>query len=316
MAARGILHCPDSGKANPRLGLTRITFPGYTHDQLMLIIQSRLEGVPGNIVHPDAVQFAARKVAAVSGDARRALDICRRAVEIAETEAVAQGADAGEGQPPTPSRTGRNKGKTAGRARLDAGESDAILQKRAGPGGREGVVTIATIKQAINEATSSPLQQALRALPLASKVFLAALLARLRRTGIGEAVLGDIVDEIKKLGLMSQLRPVYEYLLMAAEDGQNVAGGGRAGTSTSAQCLHPPTPLPHKDGASKAAEAKAARALGIASAAAGLAEAGIIGVEARHGERVGRVRLGVAEEEVRLALGGDAEVQGLGLGSS
>jgi len=52
----------------------------------MLIIQSRLEGVPGNIVHPDAIQFAARKVAAVSGDARRALDICRRAVEITETE--------------------------------------------------------------------------------------------------------------------------------------------------------------------------------------------------------------------------------------
>lgn len=32
----------------------------------------------------DAIQLAARKVAAVSGDARRALDICRRATEIAE----------------------------------------------------------------------------------------------------------------------------------------------------------------------------------------------------------------------------------------
>ena len=32
----------------------------------------------------DAVQLAARKVAAVSGDARRALDICRRSTEIAE----------------------------------------------------------------------------------------------------------------------------------------------------------------------------------------------------------------------------------------
>jgi origin recognition complex subunit 1 len=32
----------------------------------------------------DAVQLVARKVAAVSGDARRALDICRRATEIAE----------------------------------------------------------------------------------------------------------------------------------------------------------------------------------------------------------------------------------------
>ena len=56
----------------------------------MKIIQSRLEGIPGNIVDSDAVQFASRKVAAVSGDARRALDICRRAVEIAESEAPAE----------------------------------------------------------------------------------------------------------------------------------------------------------------------------------------------------------------------------------
>lgn len=32
----------------------------------------------------DAIQLAARKVAAISGDARRALDICRRATEITE----------------------------------------------------------------------------------------------------------------------------------------------------------------------------------------------------------------------------------------
>ncbi|KAF2691121.1 P-loop containing nucleoside triphosphate hydrolase protein [Lentithecium fluviatile CBS 122367] len=304
-----------SNKISSRLGLTRITFPGYTHDQLMLIIQSRLEGVPGHIVHPDAVQFAARKVAAVSGDARRALDICRRAVEIAETEAIVRETEGEEGQPPTPSRTGRNKGKTAGRSLNDAGEPDAILQKRAGPSGRKGVVTIATIKQAINEATSSPLQQALRALPLASKVFLAALLARIRRTGIGEAVLGDVVDEMKKLGLMSQLQPVHEYLLTAVEKDEDRTEGGVAGTSASAQHLHPSTPLKHREGASKTTDAKAARALGIASAAAELAEAGIIGVEARHGERVGRVRLGVAEEEVRLALGDDAEVKGLGVAS-
>ena len=50
----------------------------------MMIIQQRLSGVPGNIVDPDAIQFASRNVAAVSGDARRALDICRHTVEIVE----------------------------------------------------------------------------------------------------------------------------------------------------------------------------------------------------------------------------------------
>jgi origin recognition complex subunit 1 len=265
----------------------------------MLIIQSRLEGVPGNIVHPDAVQFAARKVAAVSGDARRALDICRRAVEIAETEVISEDVDS-EAQPPTPSRTGR--GKARGGSKLN----DASPQKRAiGPNGptagKKGIVTIATIKQAINEATSSPLQQALRALPLASKIFLAALLARIRRTGIGEAALGDVVDEVKRLGYISGLAPVQDYLLAAGSEFVVESG---AGDDTPARG-RPAAPV-QRDG-------KAARALGLSAAALELAEAGIVGIESRHGERVGRVRLGVADEEVRLALGDDQEVKGLGI---
>jgi len=43
-------------------------------------------------------------------------------------------------------------------------------------------------------------------------------------------------------------------------------------------------------------------------------EAGVVGLESRRGERVGRVRLAVGEEEVRLALREDVEVKGLGLG--
>ncbi|KAI5298963.1 hypothetical protein KEM56_003631, partial [Ascosphaera pollenicola] len=53
-----------SNKISSRLGLTRITFSGYKHDELREIIQSRLANVPGNIVEPDALQFASRKVAA------------------------------------------------------------------------------------------------------------------------------------------------------------------------------------------------------------------------------------------------------------
>src|SRR5437588_10505414 len=108
----------------------------------MKIIQSRLEGVPGDIVTSDAVQFASRKVAAVSGDARRALDICRRAVELAEADSLTA--------PNTPSKSGNEK-----------------INKYLGK------VTISTVKRAISEATTSPLQQYLRGLPLSSKVLLA-----------------------------------------------------------------------------------------------------------------------------------------------
>ncbi|RPB00380.1 hypothetical protein L873DRAFT_1788979 [Choiromyces venosus 120613-1] len=89
-------------KISSRLGLTRITFPGYTHFRLMTIIQSCLEGVSGNMVDADAVQVGSRKLTAISGDARRALDICRRAIEMVE---YSPSKDNENNQPPSsPSR--------------------------------------------------------------------------------------------------------------------------------------------------------------------------------------------------------------------
>ncbi|KAH8253669.1 hypothetical protein KR032_006424 [Drosophila birchii] len=74
------------GKVTSRLGLTRLTFQPYTHKQLQEIVTARLGG--SEAFKGEAVQLVARKVAAVSGDARRALDICRRATEIADTASV------------------------------------------------------------------------------------------------------------------------------------------------------------------------------------------------------------------------------------
>lgn len=71
-------------RVTSRLGLTRLTFQAYTHKQLQEIVVKRLSGTDS--FNPDAIQFVARKVASVSGDARRALDICRMAAEIAELE--------------------------------------------------------------------------------------------------------------------------------------------------------------------------------------------------------------------------------------
>ncbi|KAI5810116.1 P-loop containing nucleoside triphosphate hydrolase protein [Peziza echinospora] len=242
-----------SNKISSRLGLTRITFPGYTHNQLMKIIQSRLEGVPGNIVDPDAIQFASRKVAAVSGDARRALDICRRAVEIVEY--------ASNNAPPgTPSRSNN----------INASPS----KSRAIAAAAQGRVTIAIIKQAINEATSSPMQQYLRQLPLSAKVFLAAVLARMRRSGVGENIMADVIDEAERMAKMSGDSEISEMLL--ASCGVRGGGGGRVS--------------------------------GLMGAAVMLQESGIVGLELKRGERGGRVRLNVAEEEVSIALKDDKEV--------
>ena len=269
-----------SNKISSRLGLTRILFAGYTHEQLQEIIRSRLSHVPDNIVDSDAIQFASRKVAAVSGDARRALDICRRAVEITEAESLA----AENPLLATPSKSARRKEKSG---------TALTLEKPKG-----GKVTIATVKQAINEATSSPLQQYLKALPLAAKLFLAALSARTRRSGVNECVLGDVIEEAKRLGLMAADNPnVHDFLLT-----ENVVSGGQ------------------EDGVSprlkKGAKAGTVpRMLGMGFAAAELAEAGVIGIESwRKGDRVGKIRLGVGDEEIKLALKDDVEVRGLGFG--
>ncbi|MBN3276148.1 ORC1 protein, partial [Polyodon spathula] len=65
-----------------RLGLTRMSFQPYSYKQLQQIITSRLNRV--RAFEDDALQLVSRKVAALSGDARRCLDICRRATEICE----------------------------------------------------------------------------------------------------------------------------------------------------------------------------------------------------------------------------------------
>lgn len=283
-----------SNKISSRLGLTRITFPGYTHTQLMTIIQSRLEGVGGKqlIVESDAVQFASRKVAAVSGDARRALDICRRAVEIAEQESLVPDQSSGKENeaPDTPSKTAARQDKTA---------------STTGPASKKGIVTIATIKRAINEATSTPLASHLRSLPLSSKVFLAALLARLRRTGITESTLADVVDEARRLALTSNNKSLISDLLTPPPTLSADVVPEETNTNTPSKRGRAPA---------KKEQEHAARVLGFGSAARELAEAGVIGLEGKHGERVGRIRLGVGEEDVRGALREDEESRGLGFG--
>jgi origin recognition complex subunit 1 len=242
----------------------------------MKIIQSRLEGVPGNIVDSDAVQFASRKVAAVSGDARRALDICRRAVEIAELE----GRNDNDNFPSTPSKKAKDDTKNRYSSGVKVG----------------GKVTINTVKQAINEATTSPLQQYLRSLPLSPKLFLAAVVARIRRTGISESILGDVIEEAKRIGKMANGQHVQEFLMVApltasSSWSQNTAAKG-------AKCKNNHFP--------------AARVLGLSAAAIELMDAGIIGVESRKGERTGRVRLIIGDEEVKLALKDDLQARSLG----
>lgn len=66
-------------------------FPSYTKEQIVNIFMSRLEDAGAmEIFAPNTIQFLAAKVSAVSGDIRRALDIGRRVVEIAQNKSEGQ----------------------------------------------------------------------------------------------------------------------------------------------------------------------------------------------------------------------------------
>ncbi|NXI48176.1 CDC6 protein, partial [Galbula dea] len=77
--------------AHPAGSPQLLHFPPYTREQLAAILTERLGQVAGDpVLDAAALQFCARKVSAVSGDARKALDVCRRAVEVVELEVRSQ----------------------------------------------------------------------------------------------------------------------------------------------------------------------------------------------------------------------------------
>ena len=133
-------------KISSRLGNNKVVFKPYTAEQLKRIVLSRLEdaGPPGELVPFEAVaiELASRKVAAVSGDARRVLELCRRAAELAE-----------------------------------------------GRGGAEdgAKVLMNDIKAAQDEMFQSPHMRMLEAASRHDRIFLAALLLELKRSGVTEA---------------------------------------------------------------------------------------------------------------------------------
>ncbi|CEP61671.1 origin recognition complex subunit 1 LALA0_S03e08174g [Lachancea lanzarotensis] len=196
-------------KVSSRIGFTRIMFTGYTHEELKIIINLRLKGLNESYFYvntangsahmvfngeeepdldtsgmhkvklriaPDAVEIASRKIASVSGDARRALKACKRAVEIAEHEYMERH---GYGY------DGVTAGKTNGAGSILT-EEDEVQS-----------VQINHIMKALNETVNSPLVMFMANLPFTTKLFLYAMINLIRKTGNQEQPLGDIIDEIK-----------------------------------------------------------------------------------------------------------------------
>ncbi|XP_028784745.1 cell division control protein 6 homolog B [Neltuma alba] len=63
-----------------------VTFRAYSKEQILGILKERLRELPYAVFQHQALELCARKVAAASGDMRKALCLCRSAIEMQEAE--------------------------------------------------------------------------------------------------------------------------------------------------------------------------------------------------------------------------------------
>ncbi|KAI9183153.1 Origin recognition complex, subunit 1 [Blastocladiella emersonii ATCC 22665] len=152
-----------------RLGLIRVDFAPYSEAQLVHILHARL-GESGAVVSDNAMTFAARKVATVNGDARRLLDVCRRAVELAETEAATKAGSA-----------------------VTGAEVPVTV-----------VVQVPHIKAATDEMYASPVAHYLRTgASYLQKLVVAVLVAAQRRTGLREIDVDDVMGVAREAAVLA-----------------------------------------------------------------------------------------------------------------
>ncbi|KAJ3355048.1 Origin recognition complex, subunit 1 [Allomyces javanicus] len=158
-----------------RLGMERIDFAPYTEPQLVEILRMRL-GASCPVINDNAITFAARKVSTVNGDARRLLDVTRRAVELAEAAGAAKAPTKIKNSIPVP-------------------------------------VDVAHIKHAADEMYASPAAQLLVALAtsgavVVQRVAVAVILAAQRRAGVRDVPVREVRDRVRETCTLGSITPV------------------------------------------------------------------------------------------------------------
>ncbi|KIR34736.1 origin recognition complex subunit 1 [Cryptococcus deuterogattii MMRL2647] len=157
-----------AAKIKSRLGLQTILFEPYDRAALISIVQSRLIPHPlmpsqdPKVLLPDAIALAAMKMAGTNGDARRVLDACRRAVEVALENKSKPPSALPTAPPPQP-----------GPQPVSAKAMSTVLQAM----------------------SSSPTTKFIQACSLQQKLMLAALVRCVRREGVAEIAWKNIRND-------------------------------------------------------------------------------------------------------------------------
>ena len=189
-------------QVSPAYKPTLLHYPPYTKQEIMDILTARLrEGavdVTGQpVITTRAIAFLAGKIASLSGDLRKALDVCRRALELSET--VARKQTLLKSNPralASPSKSPR-KGYLAPKALPQVGQVD-----------------VPQIMKVINQVYGSQVSNQFGTkgdgLPLKQKILIASLLLMVKKGRSKEVTLGKLSETYTKVLKKRQLEPEHE----------------------------------------------------------------------------------------------------------
>ncbi|XP_031123021.1 cell division control protein 6 homolog B [Ipomoea triloba] len=147
-----------------------ITFRAYSKDQIIMILRQRLAALPYIVFQPQALELCARKIASASGDMRKALSICRSAIEVLETEI-------------------RDSINSLNLTSLETGVSDAPCNILRMPD--NNIVRVDHVARALSNAYKSPAVDTIQSLPQHQQIILCSAV-KLFRGGKKDGTIGEL----------------------------------------------------------------------------------------------------------------------------
>ncbi|XP_072180731.1 cell division control protein 6 homolog isoform X1 [Diadema setosum] len=188
-------------QARPRCKPQLLHFAPYTRNQISAILNDRLKESSSDgevVVEPTAVQLCARKVAAVAGDVRKALDVCRRAVEIVEADVRRQTVLKPVGSPrKLPTSSPRKSPKKSPKKSLTK------LPKKVG---------LLQVSSVINDVYGSGMTSASngqpQSFPMQQKLVICTMLLMVKEGKGREVTLGKVHDTYRQICNSRQVVPV------------------------------------------------------------------------------------------------------------
>ena len=186
---------------------TLLHYPPYTKQQIMDILTARIteaqlqqQDQAQPVITTRAIAFLAGKIASLSGDLRKALDVARRALELAETlarkQTLLQATNPRAGAGASPGKSPRK----------------GYLQPKVVAG--VGQVDVPQIMKVINQVYGSQVTASLGTkgdgLPLKQKILVASLLLMVKKGRSKEVTLGKLADTYAKILKKRQLEPEHD----------------------------------------------------------------------------------------------------------